>query len=192
MTGHGTILVVEDQQSARESMAELLRGEGYEVLEAPDGDTAITLIDKLDIDLVLLDLVLPGSDGITVLQHIRERSPQTLVILMTGYASVETAVDAIRLGAQDYLLKPLLFEDVLRKIQRLLVHRKLASENELLRRELIEEFQPERPLGRSQVMQAVFAMIQKVAATPTTVLITGETGVGNEVVARMISPVRPA
>lgn len=186
MSSHGTILVVEDEQSARESMAELLTGEGYEVLEAPDGESAITLVDKLDIDLVLLDLVLPGSNGIVVLRHIRESSPQTLVILMTGYASVETAVEAIRLGAQDYVLKPLLFEDILRKVQHLLAHRKLASENQLLRRELTDEFQPERPLGRSQAMQAVSALIKKVAPTPTTVLITGETGVGKEVVARMI------
>ncbi len=186
MSDHGTILAAEDQQSARESMAELLREEGYEALEAPDGDSAMALIDRLDIDLVLLDLVLPGSDGITVLRHIRERSLQPLVILMTAHASVETAVEAIRLGAQDYLLKPLLFEDVLRKVQRLLSHRKLLSENELLRRELTDESQPERPLGRSHAMQPVSAMIQKVAATPATVLITGETGVGKEVVARMI------
>ncbi|HXG52452.1 MAG TPA: sigma-54 dependent transcriptional regulator [candidate division Zixibacteria bacterium] len=180
------ILVVEDQDSARESLAELLRGAGYEVHEAADGNAAVSLIDQLDLDLVLTDLVMPGRDGIAVLRHLRDVSPQTLVILMTGHASVETAVEAIRLGAQDYLLKPLIFEDVLRKVQHLMSHRKLAWENQLLRREIGRHFSPDRPFGRSQAMQDIMAMVKKVAPTPTTVLITGESGVGKEVVARTI------
>jgi len=182
----GTVLVVEDQDSARESLAELLRGEGYEVHEAADGNAAISLVNQLDLDLVLTDLTMPGSDGIGVLRHIRDVSPQTLVILMTAHASVETAVEAIRLGAQDYLLKPLIFEDVLHKAQHLMEHRKLAWENQLLRREVNGHFSPERPLGRSQAMQEIAALVKKVAPTPTTVLITGESGVGKEVVARTI------
>ena len=182
----GTVLVVEDQDSARESLAELLRGEGYEVHEAADGNAAISLVDQLDLDLVLTDLTMPGSDGIGVLRHIRDASPQTLVILMTAHASVETAVEAIRLGAQDYLLKPLIFEDVLHKAQHLMEHRKLAWENQLLRREVNGHFSPERPLGRSQAMQEIAALVKKVAPTPTTVLITGESGVGKEVVARTL------
>jgi two-component system response regulator HydG len=182
----GTVLIVEDQDSARESLAELLRGEGYEVHEAADGNAAISLVDQLDLDLVLTDLSMPGSDGIAVLRHIRDVSPQTLVVLMTAHASVETTVDAIRLGAQDYLLKPLIFEDVLRKVQHLMAHRKLAWENQLLRRELTDHFSPDRPLGRSQSMQAITNLVKKVAPAPTTVLITGESGVGKEVVARTI------
>jgi len=182
----GTVLVVEDQDSARESLAELLRGEGYEVHEAADGNAAISLVDQLDLDLVLTDLTMPGSDGIGVLRHIRDASPQTLVILMTAHASVETAVEAIRLGAQDYLPKPLIFEDVLHKAQHLMEHRKLAWENQLLRREVNGHFSPERPLGRSQAMQEIAALVKKVAPTPTTVLITGESGVGKEVVARTL------
>jgi len=178
--------VVEDQDSARESLAELLRGEGYEVHEAADGNAAISLVDQLDLDVVLTDLSMPGSDGIAVLRHIGNVSPQTLVILMTAHASVETAVEAIRLGAQDYLLKPLIFEDVLRKVQHLMEHRKLAWENQILRREVSDHFTPERPLGRSQAMQEIADLVKKVAPTPTTVLITGESGVGKEVVARMI------
>jgi DNA-binding NtrC family response regulator len=182
----GTVLVVEDLDSARESLAELLRGEGYEVHEAADGNAAISLVDQLDLDLVLTDLTMPGSDGIGVLRHIRDVSPQTLVVLMTAHASVETAVEALHLGAQDYLLKPLIFEDVLHKAQRLMEHRKLAWENQLLRREVNGHFSPERPLGRSQAMQEIAALVKKVAPTPTTVLITGESGVGKEVVARTI------
>jgi two-component system response regulator PilR (NtrC family) len=188
----GTVLVVEDQDSARESLADLLRGEGYEVYEAADGNAAIALIDQHDLDLVLTDLMLPGSDGMAVLRHVREVSPQTLVLLMTAHASVETAIEAIHLGAQDYLLKPLIFEDVLRKVQHLMSHRKLAWENQLLRRELSDQFSPDRPLGRSAAMQEIAAMVKKVAPAPTTVLLTGESGVGKEVVARMIHAHSPA
>ncbi len=181
-----TILVVEDQDSARESLAELLRGVGYQVHEAADGDEAISLIDKHDLDLVLTDLTMPGRDGMDVLRHVREISPQTLVILMTAHATVETAVEAIRLGAQDYILKPLIFEDVLRKVQRLMEHRKLAWENQALRRQVDGHFTPDRPLGRSEAMQEIAAMVAKVAPTPATVLINGESGVGKEVIARTI------
>ena len=182
----GTILVVEDQDSARESLVDLLKGEGFEVHAAEDGKAGIVLVDQYDLDLVLTDLAMPGADGIAVLRHIRDVSPQTLVVLMTAHASVDTAVEAIRLGAQDYLLKPLIFEDVLRKVQHLMNHRKLAWENQLLRREINTRFSPERPLGRSQAMQEITHLIKKVAPAPTTVLITGESGVGKEVVARTI------
>ncbi|HYJ17195.1 MAG TPA: sigma-54 dependent transcriptional regulator [Candidatus Limnocylindria bacterium] len=182
----GTILVVEDQDSARESLVDLLKNENFEVHAAADGKAGIELVDQHDLDLVLTDLAMPGADGIAVLRHIRDVSPQTLVILMTAHATVDTAVEAIRLGAQDYLLKPLIFEDVLRKVQHLMNHRKLAWENQLLRREINTRFSPERPLGRSQAMQDITHLIKKVAPTPTTVLITGESGVGKEVVARTI------
>ncbi len=161
-------------------------GKGYEVHDAADGTTAISLIDKLDLDLVLTDLMMPGADGIAVMKHVRDISPQTLVMIMSAHATVETAIEAIRLGAQDYLLKPLLFAEVLRKIRHLMDHRKLAWENQLLRREVNDHFSPDRPLGRSAAMQEIVGMIKKVAPTPTTVLISGESGVGKEVVARTI------
>jgi two-component system response regulator PilR (NtrC family) len=179
-------LVVEDQDSARESLVDLLSGEGFEVYAAADGKAGIDLVDQYDLDLVLTDLAMPVADGIAVLRHIRDVSPQTLVILMTAHATVDTAVEAIRLGAQDYLLKPLIFQDVLRKVLHLMNHRKLAWENQLLRREINARFSPERPLGRSQAMQEIAHLIKKVAPAPTTVLITGESGVGKEVVARTI------
>ncbi len=186
MNSNGSILVAEDQDSARESLVELLKAEGYEVHEAADGNAAISLIDKLDLDLVLTDLMMPGANGIAVMKHVRDVSPQTLVMIMSAHATVETAIEAIRLGAQDYLLKPLLFTEVLRKIRHLMAHRKLAWENQLLRREVNDHFSPDRPLGRSAAMQEIVNMIRKVAPTPTTVLISGESGVGKEVVARAI------
>ena len=178
MSAKGTILVVEDQESARDSLVELLRGEGYDVHEAANGEVGIGKIDQLDLDVVLTDLMMPGADGIAVLKHVRDISPQTLVMIMTAHATVETAIEAIRFGAQDYLLKPLVFADVLRKIQNLMAHRQLAWENQLLRREVNDHFAPDRPLGRSAAMQEIVKMIMKVAPTPTTVLISGESGVG--------------
>ncbi|MBM4262954.1 MAG: sigma-54-dependent Fis family transcriptional regulator [Deltaproteobacteria bacterium] len=188
----GTILVVEDEELARESLCELLRGDGYEVFDAGNGNQAKEIIQQQDLDLVLTDLMIPGPDGLALLEYTREISPQTLVMLMTAHASVETAVQAIRKGAQDYLLKPLIFEDVARKIENLMSHRKLAWENQLLKREVDGHFNPERPLGRSPAMQEIVAMIRKVAPTPTTVLISGESGVGKEVVARLIHAQSPS
>ena len=182
----GTILVAEDQDAARLSLCELLREEGYQVHEAADGATAIRLVNELDLDVVLTDLMMPGADGLTVLKHVREVSPQTLVILMTAHASVDTAIEAMRLGAQDYILKPLNFEDVLYKVDHLTKHRSLAWEIQILRREINRHFVSDQPVGKSQVMQEILMLIEKVAPTPSTVLITGESGVGKEVVARTI------
>jgi two-component system response regulator PilR (NtrC family) len=179
------VLVVEDQASVRQRLSELLRQEGYDVHEAANGSIATDFISTHDLDVILTDLMMPGVDGIAVLKHAREVSPQSLVIIMTAYASVDTAVEAIRLGAQDYMLKPLIFEDLLRKMQHLMTHRRLAWENQLMRREIGGSV-VERPLGRSEAMQTVQVLITKVAPTPTTVLITGESGVGKEVVARTL------
>src|SRR4026209_181509 len=192
MNSNGSILIAEDQESARESLVELFKDEVYDVYEAADGTTAISLIDKFDLDLVLTDLMMPGADGIAVMKHARDVSPQTLAMIMSAHATVETAIEAIRLGAQDYLLKPLLFSEVLRKIRHLMDHRRLAWENQLLRRDVNDHFSPDRPLGRSAAMQEIVTMIRKVAPTPTTVLISGESGVGKEVVARTIHPNSPA
>lgn len=182
----GTILVAEDQESARQGLVALLRDEGFQVYEAADGTSAIKLINENDVDLILTDLMMPGADGVTVLRHARQNSPQTLVILMTAHASVESALEALHLGAQDYILKPLVFEEVLRKVRHLIEHKNLAWEIQMLRREISEHFATADPVGKSQAMQKVVQLIDKVAPTPTTVLITGESGVGKEVVARTI------
>jgi len=181
-----TILVVEDQDSARESLCELLLDQGYTVHEAADGTAAINLVKEKDIDLILTDLKLPGHDGLAVLQCVREVSPKALVILMTAHASVETAVEALRLGAQDYIIKPLIFDDVLRKIRHVMEHRNLAWEIQLLRKEVNKYSDPDQPVGRSHVMKEILMLVDKVAPTPATVLVTGESGVGKEVIARSI------
>ena len=182
----GTILIAEDEAAVRESLAEVLRDEGYQVTTAADGSAGLATLDTQDFDLVLTDLRMPGADGLAILRHAREVSPQTLVLLMTAHATVETAVEALQRGAQDYLLKPLIFEDVLHKIDHLLQHRQVAWENQLLRSQVERQWDFDNLVGRSAAMREVMKMVRRVAPTPSTVLITGESGVGKEVVARAI------
>ena len=186
MTMLGTIVVADDEALARQSVAEFLQEEGYQVYEAADGQAALQFLEQVDVDLILSDLRMPGLDGLALLQKVREVYPQTMVVLMTAYASVETVVEALRLGAQDYLLKPLLFDDLLHKVRRLLEHKRQVWEIQLLRREVSRHFDFTGMVGRSQAMKEIFELLKKVAPTNATVLITGESGVGKEVVARLI------
>jgi DNA-binding NtrC family response regulator len=182
----GTLLVADDEAAIRESLGEVLREEGYEVVEAVDGTEAIKALQGRDFDLVIADLRMPGADGLEVLRRTREVSPQTLVILITAYASLETAVEALRQGAHDYIMKPLIFEDVLGKVRRLLDYKQLAWEAQILRHEVEARFDFENLVGQSRVMAEITTLIRKVAPTNSTVLVTGESGVGKEVVARAI------
>ena len=181
------ILVADDEASVRDGLSELLRDEGYDVSVAADGAEALEAIDSGSYDAVVADLRMPGADGLAVLRRAREVSPQTLVLLITAYGSVETVVEALRQGVHDYLLKPLILEDVLGKVRRLLDHRQLAWESQMLRRELNAPYDFDKMLvSRSPAMQEISELIAKVAPTNSTVLITGESGVGKEVVARAI------
>ena len=182
----GTILIAEDEALPRKNICRVLAEEGYQVYQAADGKEAIEAIDKMDFDLVLTDIQMPGADGLVVLKHVREVAPQTFVTIMTAYASVDTAVTALQLGAQDYLLKPIVFDDLLRKVNLLMEHKHQAWEIQILRREVNRHFDLDELVGSSPAMQKVFGLIEKVAPAGATVLITGESGVGKELVARAI------
>ena len=182
----GNILIAEDEDGVRESLAEVLSEEGYGVTAVGDGSDAIAAIGEREYDVVLSDLRMPGADGLQVLRRVREMSPQTLVLIMTAHATVETAVEALRRGAQDYLLKPILFEEVLHKIENLLEFKQLAWENQFLRSQVESRWGFENLVGESAAMRSVMERVRRVASTPTTVLITGESGAGKEVVARAI------
>ena len=182
----GAILIAEDQELARRNIQRFLQQQGYKVEEAADGLAAIEAVNTADFDLVLTDLMMPGADGLAVLKHVREVSPNTLVIVTTAYASVDSAVEALRLGAQDYILKPIIFEDLLSKVRHMMDYKNLAWEIQMLRRELNRSLDLSEFVGRSQAMRDIFGLIEKVAISDSTVLITGESGVGKEVVAGTI------
>ena len=182
----GNILIADDEDGVRESLAEVLGEEGYRVTQVADGTAALAALAKEDFDVIISDVRMPGADGLEVLQRAREQCPQSMVLLMTAHATVDTAVQALRRGAQDYLLKPVLFEDALHKIEYLLQHRQTAWENQFLRHQAERQWDFENMIGRSAAMTEVMRLVRRVAPTPSTVLITGESGVGKEVVARAI------
>jgi DNA-binding NtrC family response regulator len=185
MSSHA-ILVADDEPGIRESLAEVLRDAGYRVETAADGTTALAAIESNDFSVVVTDLRMPGTDGLTVLRRAHEVSPQTIVIIMTAHASVDTAIEALRTGAFDYVLKPVIFDDLLAKIGRALEHRQAVWEANHLRQEAERKYDFAQLVGKGPQMAAVFQLITKVAPTQSTVLITGESGTGKEVVARAI------
>ena len=180
------ILVADDEPGVRESLAEVLRDAGYAARTAADGTAALAALDEQEFGVIITDLRMPGADGLAVLRRAHEVSPQTVVLVMTAHASVETAVDALRAGAADYLLKPVVFEDMLAKVARALEHRQIAWQAQMLRRQVEAHYDVEGLVGTSAAMREVHALIKKVAPTQSTVLITGESGTGKEVVARAI------
>ena len=183
----GNILVAEDELLPRKNICRVLEDEGgYQIHEAADGSEAIEVVDKNDLDLILLDLKMPGADGMTVLKHVRQASPQTLVLIMTAYASIETSVEALRLGAQDYILKPIVLDGVVKKVRTLMENKRLAWEIQSLRRQLNRDVESTELIGKSPATAEIVELIEKVAPTNSTVLISGESGVGKEVVARTI------
>jgi two-component system response regulator PilR (NtrC family) len=180
------ILVADDEPGVRESLAEVLRDAGYDVQTAADGGAALAALESRDFGIVITDLRMPGADGLAVLKRAREISPQTLVLVMTAHGSVDTAVEALRGGATDYVLKPVVFDDLLAKVERLLEHRQLVWQAQTLRREVEARYDFEGLVGQSPAMREVFDLVRKVAPTQSTVLLTGESGTGKEVVARAV------
>ena len=182
-----SILVVDDEPIIRAAIAEFLQQEGFAVQAASSGEFALQLVERHKFDIVLCDVNLPGLDGIEVLERIARVSPETFVLLITAYATVESAVEAFHKGAHDYLMKPILLHEVDRKIRRLLQQRDLFRENQWLRRELHREAEDgEMVVGRTPAMRTVFGIARKVAPTPSTVLIVGESGTGKELLARAV------
>ena len=180
------ILLADDETIFRRTFAKVLREEGMTVTTVDNGTDAIDAITKQSYAVVILDIQMPGADGIKVLREIMRTRPQTRVIMITAYGSIEMAVEAIKLGACDYVMKPVVFEDILAKIRQHLRYLELQEENQELKRELDGRFDIGQIIGRSEVMQQVFEMIRKVANTKSNVLITGRSGTGKELVARAI------
>lgn len=181
-----SILVVDDEEIIRNSLSFVLKKEGYSVQEAENGRVALDAIKEGSFDLVITDLEMPELKGIALLEQITSVSPETLVVIITAYGSIETAVAALRKGAVDYILKPVEFDELVVKVRRLLLQRRLQTENKLLRSELNREYDFASIVGKSAAMHSVFETIKKVAQTDGTVLVTGKSGTGKELIARAI------
>ena len=185
--GSRHILIAEDEPTTREGLARTLRAGGYEVDVVHDGAAALEALGQGSFDLVVTDLRMPGADGIAVLRRAREIAPQTLVLMTTAHASVDTVLEALREGVADYLEKPIRFPDVANRIEQLLDWRDLAWENQVLRRQSSRDARTDSSLvGRSPAIERIRTLIAQVAPTNSTVLITGESGTGKEVVARAL------
>ncbi|KPK43462.1 MAG: hypothetical protein AMJ65_05745 [Phycisphaerae bacterium SG8_4] len=180
------ILLADDEATFRETFAKILREEGMSVTVVGNGTDAIDAVTKQRFGVVVLDIRMPGADGIKVLREIMRIRPETRVIMITAYGTIEMAVEAIKLGACDYVMKPVVMDDVLTKIRQNMKYLDLQEENKQLKQELTRRFDISQIVGKSPAMQGVFEMIRKVAPTKSNVLITGKSGTGKELVARAI------
>ncbi len=180
------ILITDDEERVRRILSILLLEERHEVVEAGSGEDALALLERFPADLVMLDLTLPGIDGLETLRRLRERNQHAAVILMTAYGTISSAVEAMRLGAFDYLTKPFDNRDLLLVVARALEMRRLISEVDTLRCELETVYGFNEIIGVSPPIREVFRIMAKVAPVHATVLIIGESGTGKELVARAI------
>jgi two-component system, NtrC family, nitrogen regulation response regulator NtrX len=178
-----TILVVDDENSIVQTLSGILQDEGFEVISARDGESALQVVEEEAPDLVLLDISLPGMDGLEVLQQLKEHQPLLPIIMVSAYGNVENAVKATRLGAYDFIEKPPHADKIILTVRNALEMSRLAEENLQLRRRAVP---PEEIIGQSQVMQQLREQVRVVAPTNAWVLITGENGTGKELVARAI------
>ncbi|MDW7761778.1 MAG: sigma-54 dependent transcriptional regulator [Acidobacteriota bacterium] len=184
MSHQGFIHVIDDEPIIQEVLGQLLAAEGYDVEISSSGEEGLAKHAAQTFDLVLLDLLMPGMGGIEALQKILKIDPYATVIIITAFASIESAISAMKLGAYDYIQKPFKNDALLMTVSRALAHRKLQEENTRLREELRRKFSFENIIGKSQRMQKVFELIQAVAPSRSTILIQGESGTGKELVAR--------
>ena len=185
------ILLADDEATFRETLSKVLREEGMNVTAVSNGTEAIEAIRKKPYDVAILDIQMPGADGIKVLAETMKVRPSTRVIIITAYGTVEMAVEAIKLGASEYVMKPVMFDDIIMKIRQQLQYRRLTRENIELKQQLDGKVGLEQIIGDAPVMQRVFETIRKVAQTKSNVLITGRSGTGKELVAHAIHSLGP-
>jgi two-component system, NtrC family, response regulator len=181
-----TILVVDDEPNYLIVLSELLRDEGFEVFTASSGKDGMAQVEEVDLDLVITDMQMPGMDGLQFLEKIKKNNRNLPVIMITAFAEVEKAVAAMQAGAYNYLSKPFSNDELLININKAVHHYSLLRENSRLRKEMLERTGYSGMVGKSKHMQQMYELIEKVAPTPSSVLITGESGTGKELVAKAI------
>lgn len=180
------ILVVDDEESIREFLEIMFRKEGYEVTTAEDGQKALDLVKKKSFDLIISDLQMPNMTGIELLRQVKEQYPDMLFMMITAFGTTETAVEAMKLGAYDYITKPFKIDEVRINVANALRSLSLEVENRSLKKEMNKEYSFQNLVGNSDPMHRIYEMIKRVSQTPTNVLVTGESGTGKEMVAKAL------
>ena len=186
MNNEYNLLVVDDEPGMREFLEIMLRKEEYNVKVASNGEEAIDMLQKETFDLAIVDIQMPGINGIEVLKNTREHHPNTTVIMITAFASHESAIEAMKLGAYDYITKPFKIDEIKLVISKALDKKILEQENTRLKKELETKYGFENIIGSSSAIKQIFALIKRVSELKVNVLITGESGTGKELVARAI------
>jgi DNA-binding NtrC family response regulator len=185
------ILIVDDEEIVRESLMNWLKEDGYDVVCAENAKKALDRLPERDWTLAMIDLKMPGMDGIQLMDEIRKLRPGITVIIMTAYATVDTAVKAIKKGAYDYIVKPFNPEDVSMVIKKIIEHQKLVQENQYLRKELKKQYRLHDMISKNHEMTEIFDLVHTIAKSNSTVLIQGESGTGKELLARAIHEESP-
>src|SRR5512135_2170953 len=180
------LLIIEDEETLRESLKRVFLREQYETDVAESAETALSMIDGRIYDLIITDIILPGISGIEFLKKCREQNPEQVVIIITAYASLETAVEALRAGAYDYIVKPVIHEEIKRIVKNALRERALRSENVLLKKQIGDRYDFDRIVGESKAIKNLITEVKKIADSRSNVLLFGETGTGKELFARAI------
>ncbi|MGW8271855.1 MAG: sigma-54-dependent transcriptional regulator [Thermodesulfovibrionales bacterium] len=185
------ILIIEDEKGMNEVLRILLEGEGYEVSTALDGSQGVELVRKDIYDLVITDIRMPGVDGFSVLRTVKDISPETIVIMITAFGTTESAIEAMKLGAYDYINKPFKIDEIRLVVHKALEKRKLKTELQVLKDQIQTSYRLENIIGKSAAMQHILITLPKVAQSLSNVLITGESGSGKELIARAIHNLSP-
>jgi DNA-binding NtrC family response regulator len=181
-----SILIVEDEETLRESIKRIFSKEGYAVDAAESAEKGLALLETNAYDVIISDIILPGMDGIEMLTRVREQMPDQIFIVVTAYASLDTSVKALRAGAYDYIMKPIIHEEIKQIVRNALRQRSLQAENVLLKRELGKDHDFSSIIGESPALKAILEEVRKITDTKSSVLLLGETGTGKELFARVI------
>ncbi len=180
------ILVVDDEESIREFLEIMLKKEGYEVTVAEDGLRAKDVLAKKSFDMVISDMQMPNMTGLELLKHVKDSYPDLVFMMITAFGTTETAVDAMKMGAYDYVTKPFKIDEVRMNIANALRSKNLETEVRVLKKEMVKEYSFQNMIGNSAAMHSIFDLVRRVSQAPTNVMITGESGTGKEVVAKAI------